>query len=98
MRSSSSSRPTNDVSCDGQVAGERVERPQRRELACEARARDWNTRSGAREVAQPVLAEVDELDVGKRRRATSSSVACDTTIWPPCAAAISRAARFTAVP
>ena len=51
-----------------QVPRERVQRAQRRELARRAPgARTWNTRSGTRQVAQPVLTQVDEVDaLGQR--------------------------------
>ena len=58
----------------------------------------WNTRSGrarSRRWCSPRSSSV--TSAGSRSR-TSSSVACDTMTWPPCAAADTRAARFTAVP
>ncbi len=51
----------------GEVAGNRVERAQRRELARQARRHHLEDPLGSREVGQPVLTEVDERDlVGQR--------------------------------
>ena len=62
------SRPTNDVSCTGRLPGTR-----RATAAAESRAGEpgrtsWKTRSAWREVAEAVLAEVEQLDVGRRAR------------------------------
>ena len=60
--SSSASRPTNVVSCDGRLVGKRVERTQRREVVGEAVGHDLVHAFGPREVAQPVLAQVAQRD------------------------------------
>ena len=62
---SSASRPTNDVVWSGRLPGERVERPEPGELPVEAVDRDLEHPLGPGEVAQVVLAEIDELDAGK---------------------------------
>ena len=51
---------------------------------------------GLTQVAQMMLAEIDRARHPEPR--TSSLVASDTTIWPPCPTDINRAARFNAVP
>ena len=59
----------------------------------------WNNRSGLPQVAQPVLSQVDEpVLLGERVVQHALPSRSDTTICPPCATDISRAARFTAPP
>ena len=91
----SASRPTNELDLYRQVAQERVQRSQRRKRRREARPCTWNTRAASREVAQPMLTQIDELDVVIVQQLAGAT---ETTIWPPCATLISRAARFTPLP
>ncbi len=96
---SSASRPTNDVGRSGQVAGEGVEGPEGREVRAQAVGVDLEHVLGPGEVAELVVAEVAPAQVGRAAPSrASSSVAREHTIWPPCAIAEMRAARFTAVP
>ena len=95
-RASSSSRPTNDVSCSGQVAGKRVERAQRRELARQIRVRRAGTRAPAGR------GRADGARRGRRarrprrgRRGPAPRSTCETHDLPAVRHAISRAARFT---
>ena len=59
---SSCSRPTNDVSWSGRLPGNASSDRSGGNSRPSPGAQSWNTRS-AREVAQPVLAEIDELQV-----------------------------------
>ena len=81
-----------------QVARERVQRLQSWEVAEELRMHELEDALGPGEIAEAMLPEVHQVTSSGSESRTSSSVARDTTIWPPWAAAITRAARFTAVP
>ena len=71
-----------------QVARQRVQRPQRRELRAPVPARHLEHRARRSQVAQPVLAQIDQLDSRSR---TSRRYRSRTTTCPPCATPISRA-------
>ncbi len=79
-----------------QVPRQQVERAQRRELSPQAGRTDLVDAFHGCEIAQPVLAQIGEVDRAVPDERTL--VANDTTIWPPCATLIRRAARFTSLP
>ena len=53
---------------------------------------------GAPEVAQVVLAEVERPAPSGSRSVASAPADAESSTWPPCPAAMIRAARFTVVP
>ena len=86
---STSARPTKVVSCGGRLLGVRVERRGAAGTSSSSpSASTWYRRSGAREVLEPVLAEV----AAARRPAPdpparSARRVRERATWPPCAAA-----------
>ena len=97
ISTSSRSRPTNDVSCTGRFAGNASSDRSGGNSRCEP---------GMHDLEDPLRRRPDRAADAHRDRPTrlgdvaapARSVASDTTICPPCATAINRAARFTAVP
>ena len=81
-----------------QVPRERIQGAQRPELPVQVGMHHLKQPLGPAQVAQPVLPRSTNPQCSGIASWSSSSVANDTTIWPPCATDINRAARFTAVP
>ena len=81
-----------------QVPRQRVDRLQRREARVQLRVHELEHPLRARQVTQPVLTQLHQLDTIPQLSRARSAVAWETTIWPPCATPINRAARFTDEP
>ena len=86
----SSSRPTNDVTCEGQVARRSASNERRRgKSRGSAGWTIWKHAHRRGQITQPVLTEVDEPDRRPRaRHAPTPRSTCESTIWPPCATLI----------
>ena len=91
-RARSRSRPTNELSCSGRFPG----KASSDRSAGNRPSPTWNTRSG-RSRSRRRCSPRSTKAVGCASR-TSSAVTSEHTTCPPCATAISRAQRFTAVP
>ena len=79
---------------DRQVTRHRVQGPQRRELAPQTVGANLEDPVDAGQVPQGMLAQIDQIDPVEPAPAVTAA----KRIWPPCPAAITRAARFSAGP
>ena len=92
------SRPMKELTWSGKLPGKASSDVNDANSCCNPGAVTWNTRS-ARDKSRRRCSprSVRSMSLGSASRATSAA-ACETTICPPCATPIKRAARFSAAP
>ena len=91
-------RPTNDVRWTGRLPGKASSVASGGNSAVRPGAVSWKMCSGRERSRSRCSPRSTRPNPGGRPSRTTSSVACDTRTWPPCAAPMSRAARLTAGP